>query len=63
MMLYKELKRCDLCGEYFTEFEMETVFTGRRKWICYKCIREGRDQTGIRLCEMKKKKMRMDKNR
>lgn len=62
-MLYKELKRCDLCGGYFTEFEMETIFTGRRKWICYKCIRKGRDQTGIRLCEMKKKKTRMDKNR
>lgn len=40
-MIYHELKRCPICGEWRADYEFEEIFTGRMQRVCYNCIREG----------------------
>lgn len=48
-MIFQELKQCPNCGGWYAEYQLEEVFTGRTQRICYKCVRSGLNQTGIRL--------------
>lgn len=34
---------CIVCGEEFDISEMESIFTGRTRYRCHKCIAEGKD--------------------
>ena len=49
----REVKQCEICRTLYTVRELETMFTGRRMLICYKCIKNGRQQTGSRLNQHK----------
>ena len=40
----REVKQCDNCGFLYLGQDLEIVFTGRRRFICYKCGRLGRKQ-------------------
>lgn len=33
-------KKCVSCGEWFNEQDMQAIFTGRTKYMCFKCYTE-----------------------
>lgn len=35
------LRPCDICGELYPEHTLETLFTGRRVFVCRSCLKEG----------------------
>lgn len=59
-MIDHELKQCPICGELRADYEFEEVFTGRMQRICFKCMREGLNQTRVRLIKHKAAKMKRD---
>lgn len=40
------VKQCSICKVLYKDYELETVFTGRRKLVCSKCMARGQRQTG-----------------
>ena len=51
----REVKQCEICRCLYTRAELETMFTGRRVLVCYKCVKDGLRQTGHRLNTHKSK--------
>lgn len=49
-----EVERCDICGEEFDKLRMHEIFTGRKKYICMKCMNAGRRQIEERQSEWRK---------
>ena len=43
-MSEREVKQCANCGRLYMKCDLEVVFTGRRRFICYKCGRLGLKQ-------------------
>ena len=58
-MNHREVKQCEICRVLYTAAELETMFTGRRVLVCYKCVKEGLRQTGNRLNHHKKQAEKM----
>lgn len=42
---------CVVCGEEFDISEMESIFTGRTRYRCHKCVTEGNKQARARMDE------------
>lgn len=40
---------CIVCGEEFDISEMESIFTGRTRYRCHKCVAEGNKQAKARM--------------
>lgn len=40
---------CIVCGQEFDISDMEATFTGRPRYRCYKCVREGNKQARARM--------------
>lgn len=51
-----DYEQCPICGKYYKDYQFEAVFTGRTQKICYKCMKNGRNESGLRLNNPKRKK-------
>ena len=40
---------CMICGKEFPVEQMESIFVGRTKYRCYKCIADGEKQVAARI--------------
>lgn len=52
------IKQCSNCGVLYPRADLEIIFTGRRRLVCYKCLKLGYMQTGARSNSHKTKKER-----
>ena len=41
---------CMICGRELPIIEMESTFTGRRKYRCHECVSNGDKQVRARIC-------------
>lgn len=60
MSIYDETRNCDICGEPHVIADMKPVFTGRRKYICIKCVKQGNADVSVRINKMKNRKLRRE---
>lgn len=41
-----QVKQCYVCGILYNDYQLEEIFTGRKRLICQKCINKGQKLTG-----------------
>ena len=51
-----EIKQCEICRCLYSVKDLETIFTGRRMLVCYKCVKNGRQQAAAQ--EGKKRRLK-----
>ena len=44
----KKKKPCSVCGKLFPEHDLEPIFTGRRRFLCQKCLEKGERENNHR---------------
>ena len=47
-MIYTETKPCCICGEYYPPHKLNEIFTGLKRLVCDKCMKQGIKQLGGR---------------
>lgn len=49
---------CEICGEIQNVNDMHEIFTGRMKYVCLNCYKQGSMEIKARLCRKKANKVR-----
>ena len=40
--------KCAICGKEVPEKDTEKMFTGRRKYVCFECYKQGQKENDVR---------------